>query len=108
MYTLNMLLNAIISALMVMQAAFALPFNSAVFYIDNKASVFESGDEMYTVIWSTTLPGTGYVTYTYEGVEYVVKDLQNSAVRTTEEAPGAVPAITMANSAVKRKSGPAS
>ena len=79
-----MILNAIISALMVMQAAFALPFNSAVFYIDNKASVFESGDEMYTVIWSTTLPGTGYVTYTYEGVEYVVKDLQNSAVRTTD------------------------
>ena len=39
---------------------------------------------MYTVIWSTSLPGTGWVTYTYEGEEYVVKDLQNSAVRTTD------------------------
>ena len=54
------------------------------FFIDTEASVFESGDEMYTVIWSTSLPGTGWVTYTYEGTEYTVKDLQNSAVRTED------------------------
>ena len=84
MYTINMILNVIVSAFLVIQSIFALPVNSAVFNIDNKASVFESGDGMYTVIWSTTLPGTGQVNYTYDGEEYVVKDLQNSAVRTTD------------------------
>ena len=74
MYNLNMAINVIISAILVIQSAFALPFSTLVFRIDNEASVFESGDEMYTVIWSTSLPGTGYVTYTYEGKEYVVKD----------------------------------
>ncbi|MCR5782409.1 MAG: hypothetical protein K6G90_06680, partial [Clostridia bacterium] len=61
MYTINMILNVIVSAFLVIQSIFALPVNSAVFNIDNKASVFESGDGMYTVIWSTTLPGTGQV-----------------------------------------------
>jgi predicted phosphodiesterase len=79
-----MIVNVIVSAIMVIEAVFALPFQSAVFFIDNEASVFESGDGMYTVIWSTSLPGTGYVTYTYEGEEYIVKDLQNSAVRTED------------------------
>ena len=84
MYTLNMIINVIVSAIMVIQAAFALPVNSAIFFIDNEASVFESGDGMYTVIWSTSLPGTGYVTYNFNGKEYVVKDRQNSAIRTTD------------------------
>ena len=84
MYNLNMFINVIVSAIMVIQAVFALPFNTAIFFIDNEASVFESGDEMYTVIWSTSLPGTGYVTYSFNGKEYVVTDRQNSAVRTTD------------------------
>ena len=84
MYTINMILEVIISAFLVIQSVFALPGSSAVFGIDGKASVFESGDGMYTVIWSTTLPGTGQVSYNYGGVEYVVKDLKNSAVRTTD------------------------
>ncbi len=79
-----MAINILISAILVIQSAFVLPINSVIFCIDNEASVFESGDEMYTVIWSTSLPGTGYLTYTYEGEEYVVEDLQNSAVRTTD------------------------
>ncbi|MBR5409066.1 MAG: metallophosphoesterase [Clostridia bacterium] len=84
MYALNMAINVIVSAIMVLQAAFALPVTSAVFFIDSEAVVFESGDEMYTIIWSTSLPGTGWVNYTYEGTEYEVRDLQNSAVRTTD------------------------
>ena len=79
-----MIVNVIVSAILVIQSVFALPFQSAVFFIDCEASVFESGDEMYTVIWSTSLPGTGYVTYTYQGKEYVVTDRQNSAIRTTD------------------------
>ena len=54
MYTWNMIVNVIVSAVMVIEAVFALPFQSAVFFIDNEASVFESGDGMYTVIWSTS------------------------------------------------------
>lgn len=51
-----------------------LPVFSINFKFDVDASVFESGDEMYTVIWSTTRPGTGFVTYTYEGTDYTVYD----------------------------------
>ena len=79
-----MIINVIVSAIMVIQAAFALPVNSAIFFIDNEASVFESGDGMYTVIWSTSLPGTGSVSYTFDGKEYTVTDRQNSAIRTTD------------------------
>ena len=63
---------------------FALPFSTLIFRIDNEASVFESGDDMYTVIWSTTLPGTGYVTYTFEGEEYKVWDEKNAAIRSED------------------------
>lgn len=84
MYEFNMAINIIISALIVIQSALSLPFTSLFFAIDSKASVFESGDDMYTVIWSTTLPGTGYVTYTYEGKEYTVKDEKNAALRTED------------------------
>lgn len=84
MYELNMIFNVIVSAIIVIQSALCLPFNTLLFRIDNEASVFESGDDMYTVIWSTTLPGTGYVTYSYEGEEYTVKDLQNAALRTED------------------------
>ncbi|MBR4767056.1 MAG: hypothetical protein IK085_09890, partial [Clostridia bacterium] len=84
MYELNMIFNVIVSAIIVIQSALCLPLNTLLFRIDNEASVFESGDDMYTVIWSTTLPGTGYVTYTYEGKEYTVKDLQNAALRTED------------------------
>ena len=79
-----MVFNVIVSALIVIQSALALPFNTLIFFIDNQASVFESGDDMYTVIWSTTLPGTGYVTYTYEGTEYTVKDEINGAIRSED------------------------
>ena len=84
MYELNMAFNVIISALIVIQSALCLPFNTLLFRIDNSASVFESGDDMYTVMWSTSLPGTGYVTYTYEGEEHTVKDLHNASLRTQE------------------------
>ena len=84
MYDLNMIFNVIVSAIIVIQSALCLPLNTLLFRIDNEASVFESGDDMFTVIWSTTLPGTGYVTYTYEGEEYTVKDLQNAALRTED------------------------
>ena len=84
MYELNMIINVIISALIVIQSAFALPFNTLIFRIDEKASVFESGDDMYTVIWSTSLPGTGCVNYSYEGTEYTVWDEENAAIRTED------------------------
>lgn len=85
MYVFNMVVDVIISALMLIQFSLSLPLDSIVFGIDAKASVFETGDEMYTVMWSTTRPGTGYVTYTFEGTEYVVNDSQNGSIRSTEK-----------------------
>ena len=84
MYELNLALDVIISIFLVIQSVFALPFTTLFFRIDNQASVFESGDDMYTVIWSTTLPGTGYVTYTFEGEEYKVWDEENAAIRSED------------------------
>lgn len=84
MYVLNMIVDVIVSAVLVINSALFLPLNTILFRIDTEASVFESGDDMYTVIWSTSLPGTGYVTYTYEGKEYTVKDVENAAIRTTD------------------------
>ncbi len=84
MYEFNMVMNVIISAILVIQSALCLPLNSLLFRFDTKASVFETGDGMYTLIWSTSLPGTGYVTYEYEGEEYTVTDSEYAAMRTTD------------------------
>lgn len=66
--------SAILSAIFFLQAALGLPVMSINFKFDTQAAVFESGDGMYTVMWSTTRPGTGYVTYNYEGTDYTVYD----------------------------------
>ena len=79
-----MAFNVIVSAIIVIQSALGLPLNTLLFRIDNEASVFESGDDMYTVIWSTTLPGTGYVTYTYDGEDYTLFDEENAAIRSED------------------------
>ena len=84
MYEWNLFLNILLSIVMVVSSALALPVNSLLFRIDSEASVFESGDDMYTVIWSTSLPGTGYVTYEYEGEEYTVWDEQYAIIRSTD------------------------
>lgn len=79
-----MVLDVIISAILVVQSALFLPLNTLLFRIDTKASVFESGDDMYTVMWSTTLPGTGYITYEYNGEERTLYDEENAAIRTKD------------------------
>lgn len=72
------LLSKIISALMVaivtVCSALSIPAPSFGFRIEAEASVFETGDDMYTVIWSTSLPGSGYLTYSYGGTDYTVYD----------------------------------
>ena len=55
-----------------LQATAALPVLSTNFRFEAEASVFETGDDMYTIIWSTTRPGSGFVTYTYDGKEVKV------------------------------------
>ena len=84
MYEWNLFLNILLSIVMVVSSALSLPLNSLLFRIDTPASVFESGDDMYTVIWSTSLPGTGCVTYEYEGEEYKVWDEQYAIIRSTD------------------------
>lgn len=48
------------------------------------ASVFESGDDMYTVIWTTDKPGSGYITYTYNGTEYTANDQVGGNIRSLD------------------------
>jgi ABC-type glycerol-3-phosphate transport system permease component len=45
--------------------------------------VYEMGDG-YAVIWATNFAGTGYIQYTYNGVQYTVQDERNGIVRTND------------------------
>lgn len=54
------------------------------FAFSQKASVFECGDNYYSVIWETNLKGTGYVTYNYNGKNYLVNDQRGGNIRTTD------------------------
>ena len=62
------------SMIIALQAALSLPVLSLNFKFDVEAAVFESGDGMYTVMWSTTRPGSGFVTYEYDGQDYTAYD----------------------------------
>lgn len=46
--------------------------------------VFECGGDEYAVVWSTSLKGSGYVKYTYEGEEKVIWDAQGGAIATDD------------------------
>lgn len=74
MYIINKIISFLSVALLTVQSVLPIPTFSLNFKFDVEAAVFESGDGMYTVMWSTTRPGTGYVTYTFEGQDYTVYD----------------------------------
>ena len=74
----------LLSFIILLQSALGLPVYSIGFKIDNAAAVFETGDEMYTVMWTTTRPGSGYVTYTYDGKDYTVNDQENGCIRSLD------------------------
>ena len=74
----------LLSFVILLQSALGLPVYSIGFKIDNAAAVFETGDEMYTVMWTTTRPGSGYVTYTYDGKDYTVNDQENGCIRSLD------------------------
>lgn len=84
MGVLTQIFSFIMSAIISVQAALSLPVLSINFRFDTKATVFESGDNMYTVMWTTTRPASGYVTYTYEGTEYTVYDQVGGNIRSTD------------------------
>ena len=44
-------------------------------------AVFEAGDA-YAVVWATSVKGTGYLTYTYDGKEYTVYDAASGNIKT--------------------------
>lgn len=52
-------------------------------YFVASPGVYEMGDG-YAVIWVTSFDGTGYITYTYEGVEYTVYDEADGVLKTDE------------------------
>ncbi|HBL41202.1 MAG TPA: hypothetical protein DDY98_06390 [Ruminococcaceae bacterium] len=78
------IINYLLVGLFLVQSALGLPIQSLLFRFDAKASVFETGDDMYTVMWSTTCPGSGYVTYTFNGKEFIVTDQENGNIRSTD------------------------
>ncbi len=71
---ISKIISLLSTAIILIESALSLPVLSLNFKFDRQASVFESGDGMYTVIWSTTRPGSGYVTYSYGGKDYTVYD----------------------------------
>lgn len=46
--------------------------------------VFECGTDEYAVVWSTSLKGSGYVKYTYEGEEKVIWDTKGGTIATDD------------------------
>ena len=51
--------------------------------IEVQPSVFLCGD-IYNIVWSTNVNGTGYVDYTYDGKDYRVYDEEAGVVRTDD------------------------
>ncbi|MBR3964762.1 MAG: metallophosphoesterase [Clostridia bacterium] len=47
-------------------------------------TVFETGDNYYTIVWATSKDGGAYVEYTYNGKQYQVYDEAGGFVRTTD------------------------
>lgn len=80
----NQIFSAIMTAIIAIQSALSLPVLSLNFKFNVDASVFESGDDMYTVIWSTTRPGSGYITYTFDGKDYTVTDQVGGNIRSLD------------------------
>ncbi|MCQ2463237.1 MAG: metallophosphoesterase [Clostridia bacterium] len=78
------IISFLTSLIISFQALCSLPVLNKNFGFDVKSIVFESGDEMYTVMWTTTKPGSGYVTYTYDGKEYTVYDQVGGVVRSLD------------------------
>lgn len=78
------ILSFIMSLIISIQASLSLPILSINFKFDTDSAVFESGDDMYTVMWTTTRPGSGYVTYTYDGEDYTVYDQIGGNIRSTD------------------------
>lgn len=70
----RMIANLTVIVLTLIETTIGTPITGSNFKIDVPASVFETGDNMYTVIWTTNKRGTGSITYTYEDKEYTVYD----------------------------------
>ncbi len=47
--------------------------------------VFECGGDEYAVVWSTSLKGSGYVKYTYEGEEKIIWDAPGGTIATDDK-----------------------
>lgn len=81
---MNAVLNFFVAAMTLISSVFGIPSTGFIFDIDTPAAVFESGDNMYTVMWTTTKKGSGYITYSYQGKEYTVTDQVGGDIRTDD------------------------
>lgn len=78
------ILSTIMSVITFIEISIGTPLTGLFFKIDIPASVFETGNDMYTVMWTTNKRGTGSVCYTYKGKEYVVYDQDGGNIRCTD------------------------
>lgn len=73
--------STILSFITLIEIAIGSPITGSNFKIVVPPAVYESGDNMYTVIWTTNKRGSGSVSYTYEGKEYVANDQIGGNIR---------------------------
>lgn len=69
----------VFAVLIVIIAAFFLSIR-----ITTGPVVFECGGDEYAVVWSTSLKGSGYVKYTYEGEEKIIWDAPGGTIATDD------------------------
>lgn len=81
---MNAVLSFFVAAMTLIGSVLGIPSTGFIFDIDCPAAVFESGDNMYTVMWTTTKKGSGYITYSYQGKEYTVTDHVGGDIRTDD------------------------
>lgn len=81
---MNTFMSFLVMIFTVVNSVIGIPSTGLIFDIDTPAAVFESGDDMYTVIWTTTKKGSGYITYSYAGKDYTVTDQVSGNIRTDD------------------------
>lgn len=74
----------LLTALMKAFAFFGKFFSFCTFKFATEPVVFDCG-ENYCVFWATTMKGTGSVSYTFEGKEYIVNDTRSGIISTDDK-----------------------
>lgn len=80
----KLIFSSILSLLTIFDSIVGFPATSTFLKINRAPVVYESGDDMYTVMWTTNVKSTGTVSYTYDGEEYVCTDNVGGNIRISD------------------------